>query len=144
MKVWSDSRTPGQIVDAKVDDQTVEVTEAWTGPQVAWKMARGYDGAFGRGINRLWIWLTFSVVFLVGLADFRRIASVRNLDLLVLLSFSVPLYFFNIGHVFTAMPLVYRALAYLLGRMTWIGARGGAGRRGPSGRSGHCSRRPCS
>ena len=23
------------------------VTEAWTGPQVAWKMARGYDGAFG-------------------------------------------------------------------------------------------------
>jgi len=127
VKVWSDLPDAGQIVDAKVDDQTGEVSEAWTGPQVAWKMARGYDGAFGREINRLWVWLVFSVVFLVGLADFRRIASVRNLDLLVLLSFSASLYFFNIGDVFTAMPLVYPALAYLLGRMIWIGARGRGG-----------------
>ena len=127
VKIWSDLPDAGQIVDAKVDDQTAEVTEAWTGPQVAWKMARGYDGAFGRGINRLWVWLTFCVVFLVGLADFRRIASVRNLDLLVLLSFSASLYFFNIGDVFTAMPLVYPALAYLLGRMIWVGVRGRGG-----------------
>jgi hypothetical protein len=87
-------------------------------------MARGYKGAFGRGINDPWIWLTFCVVFLVGLADLRRVASVRNLDLLVLLSFSVSLYYFNIGHVFTAMPLVYPPLLYLLGRMVWIGWRG--------------------
>jgi hypothetical protein len=127
VKVWSDLPDAGQIVDAKVDDATGKVTEAWTGPQVAWKMARGYDGAFGRGINHPWIWLTFCVVFLLGLADFRRAVSVRNLDLLVLLSFSASLYFFNIGHVFTAMPLVYPAFAYLLARMIWIGARGRGG-----------------
>jgi len=124
VKIWSDLPDAGQIVDAKVDDATGEVTEAWTGPQVAWKMARGYKGAFGRGINDPWIWLTFCVVFLVGLADFRRIASVRNLDLLVLLSFSISLYYFNIGHVFTAMPLVYPPIAYLLGRMAWVGWKG--------------------
>jgi hypothetical protein len=124
VKVWSDLPDAGQIVDAKVDDATGEVTEAWTGPQVAWKMARGYKGAFGRAINDPWIWLTFSVVFLLGLADFRRLVSVRNLDLLVLLSFSISLYFFNAGDIFTAVPLVYPPLAYLLGRMLWIGARG--------------------
>jgi hypothetical protein len=124
VKIWSDLPDAGQIVDAKVDDTTGAVTEAWTGPQVAWKMARGYKGAFGRGINDPWIWLTLCVVFLVGLADFRRLVSVRNLDLLVLLSFSCSLYFFNIGHVFTAMPLVYPPLAYLLGRMIWVGWRG--------------------
>jgi hypothetical protein len=124
VKIWSDLPDAGQIVDAKVDDTSGAVTEAWTGPQVAWKMARGYKGAFGRGINDPWIWLTFCVVFLVGLADFRRIVSLRNLDLLVLLSFSVSLYFFNIGHVFTAMPLVYPTIAYLLGRMIWVGWRG--------------------
>ena len=126
VSIWSDLPDAGEIVSAKVDDATGEVTEAWTGPQVAWRMARGSDGAFGRDINHPWIWMTFCVVFLVGLADFRRLASVRNLDLLVLLSFSVSLYFFNIGDVFTAMPLAYPPLAYLLGRMIWVGARGRA------------------
>ncbi len=126
VKVWSDLPDAGQIVDAKVDDATGAVTEAWTGPQVAWKMARGYKGAFGRGINDPWVWLTFCVVFFVGLADFRRILSIRNLDLLVLLSFSISLYYFNIGHVFTAMPLVYPPIAYLLGRMAWVGWKGRA------------------
>jgi len=36
------------------------VTESWTGPQVAWKMARGYEGAFGGDeINSLPVWLAF-------------------------------------------------------------------------------------
>jgi hypothetical protein len=126
VKIWSDLPDAGQIVDAKVEDSTGKVTEAWTGPQVAWKMARGYKGAFGRAINDLWIWLMFCVVFLIGLADLRRPLSVRNLDLAVLLSFSLSLYYFNIGHVFTAMPLVYPPLLYLLGRMVWIGWRGRA------------------
>ena len=29
----------------------------WTGPQIAWKMARGYPGAFGRKVNALYVWL---------------------------------------------------------------------------------------
>src|SRR4029079_7359697 len=52
VKVWSDLPDAGQIVDAKVDDQTAEVTEAWTGPQVAWKRARGDRRDLGRGNHR--------------------------------------------------------------------------------------------
>ena len=97
------------------------MTEAWTGPQVAWKMARGDDGAFGgRQINSLPIWLGFCVIFFLGLADLRRPLSVRNLDLLVLLSFSVSLWFFNRGDIFTSVPLAYPPMLYLLGRMVWI------------------------
>jgi hypothetical protein len=123
--VWSSLPEAGQIVSARVEDSTGRVTEAWTGPQVAWKMARGYTGAFGREINNAWIWLAFCAVFFLGLADFRRVLSMRNLDLAVLLSFSLSLYYFNHGRVFSAMPLVYPPLLYLLGRMIWIGARGG-------------------
>ena len=45
VKAWSGKA--GQIVLGKVDDRTGEVKEAWTGPQVAWSMARGGAGAFG-------------------------------------------------------------------------------------------------
>ena len=37
----------GEIATGKVDDAAGSIVEAWTGPQVAWKMARGYTGAFG-------------------------------------------------------------------------------------------------
>ena len=131
VNVWSSLPDAGQIVKAKVDDGSGEVTEAWTGPQVAWSMARGGKGAFGRKINEPWIWLTFCAVFLLGLADFRRLLSVRNLDLLVLLSFSASLVYFNRGQIFTAMPLVYPPLLYLLARMVWIGRHG----RGSAARS---------
>jgi hypothetical protein len=124
VKVWSDLPDAGQIVLAKVDDSSGAVTEAWTGPQVAWKMARGYDGAFGRKINNPWVWGALSVVFFLGLANLRRPLSVRNLDLLVLLSFTASLYFFNEGEVFTAMPLAYPPMLYLLGRMAWVGWKG--------------------
>ena len=112
----------GEIAQGKVDDGTTAVTEAWTGPQVAWKMARGYDGAFGgRKINSVPVWLAFCIVFLLGLADFRRPLSLRNLDLLVVLSFSASLWYFNHGDIFTSVPLAYPPLAYLLGRCVWIG-----------------------
>ena len=78
-------------------------------------MARGYDGAFGRKINNPWIWGGLCLVFFLGLANLRQPLSVRNLDLLVLLSFGISLYFFNQGEVFTAMPLAYPPLLYLLG-----------------------------
>lgn len=124
VKVWSSLPEAGEVAVARVDDASGAVTEAWTGPQVAWKMARGYKGAFGRKINEPWIWVPLCAVFLLGLADLRRPLSVRNLDLLVLLSFSVSLLFFNRGNVFAAMSLAYPPLAYLLGRMAWIGWRG--------------------
>src|SRR5512132_2289659 len=128
--VWSGPA--GEIATGKVADASGRVTEAWTGPQVAWKMARGSPGAFGgKTINRVPVWLAICAVFRRGLVDWGRPLSVRTLDLLVLLSFSVSLWFFNKGDVFTSMPLVYPAFAYLLARMVWIGVRG----RGPSRRA---------
>src|SRR3989440_467098 len=127
IKVWTSIDKVGEVATGRVQDSTGVVTEAWTGPQVAWKMARGYPGAFGgKEINSLPIWLGFCAAFLIGLADFRRPLSLRNLDLLALLSFSLSLWYFNKGHVFTAMPLVYPPLVYLLGRMVWSGWRGRA------------------
>ncbi|HEX6679763.1 MAG TPA: hypothetical protein VF063_03875 [Gaiellaceae bacterium] len=124
IKVWTSVDSVGEVATGRVEDATGKVIEAWTGPQVAWKMARGSPGAFGgKQINSLPIWLGLCAAFLFGLADFRRPLSVRNLDLIALLSFSVSLWYFNKGHVFTAMPIVYPALFYLLGRMIWSGLR---------------------
>ena len=62
----------GEIATGKVDDSSRRVTEAWTGPQVAWKMARGYDGAFGgKSINRIDVWLALCADLLIGLVDCR-------------------------------------------------------------------------
>jgi hypothetical protein len=120
VKVWWGEA--GQIADGKVEDRSARVTEAWTGPQVAWKMARGGPGAFGgRDINKPFVWFGFCVLFLVGLADLRRPVSLRNLDLLALLSFAASLWFFNRGDIFTSVPLAYPPLLYVIARMTWIG-----------------------
>jgi hypothetical protein len=120
-------REAGEIATGTVDDRTGSVEEAWTGPQVAWKMARGYEGAFGgKTLNRVPVWLAFCAAFLIGLADFRRPLSWRNLDLLALLSFSISLRFFNGGDIFTSAPLAYPPMLYLLARMVWIGFRGRA------------------
>jgi hypothetical protein len=115
----------GEIATGRVDDASGVVTEAWTGPQVAWKMARGGDGAFGgRKINSYAVWLGFCVIFLLGLVDWRRPLSWRTLDLVALLSFSVSLWFFNRGDVLTSVPLAYPPLVYLIGRGMWIGLTG--------------------
>src|SRR6476620_8634790 len=125
IKVWTSIDKVGEVATGRVQDATGQVTEAWTGPQVAWKMARGYKGAFGgKEINSLPVWLGFCAAFLIGLADFRRPLSRRNLYLFVRVSFSVSLWYFNMGHVFTAMPLVYPPLVYLLARMVWSVRRG--------------------
>ena len=120
VKAWSGAA--GQVVQAVVEDSTGTVTEAWTGPQVAWKMARGREGAFGgKTLLKPYVWLAFCLVFLLGLADLRRPLSTRNLDLLALLGFTVSLAFFDRGEIFRSVPLVYPVLAYLLARGLWVG-----------------------
>src|SRR5712691_1796489 len=127
IKVWWGKA--GEIATGRVDDASGVVTEAWTGPQVAWKMARGYSGAFGgRKLNSYSVWLGFCALFLLGLADWRRPLSLRNLDLVALLSFSVSLWFFNRGNIFASAPLAYPPLVYLIGRGLWIGITGRATR----------------
>ncbi|MEP7223718.1 MAG: hypothetical protein ABI783_02005 [Actinomycetota bacterium] len=118
----------GQVAQVVVEDTTGRISESWTGPQVAWKMARGRAGAFGgKTLLKPYVWLAFCLIFLVGLADLRRPLSVRNLDLLVLLAFSISLAFFNRGEIFRSVPLVYPVLGYLLMRGLWVGSGRRAG-----------------
>ena len=123
VKIWSGKA--GEIAQGRVDDASGYVLEAWTGPQVAWGMARGSPGAFGgKTINNPWLWSVFCLIFFLGLADLRRPISLRNLDLLVLLSPTASLWFFNHGDVFTAAPLIYPVLVWVVVRGIWIGVTG--------------------
>jgi hypothetical protein len=100
-----------------ITDLSGRVVEQWTGFQVAWTMARGYPGAFGRHVNALYVWLPMCALFMLPFFDFRRPFSLLHLDLLVLLSFSVSLAFFNHAHIYASVPLAYPPLLYLLARM---------------------------
>jgi hypothetical protein len=114
-----------------INDLSGRVVEQWTGFQVAWSMARGYPGAFGRHVNALYIWLPLCVLFMLPFFDFRRPFSLLHLDLLALLSFSVSLAFFNHAHIYASVPLAYPPLLYLLARMLALLRRSRAGRRPP-------------
>jgi hypothetical protein len=114
-----------EIAQVYVSDDTGRVTEAWTGPQVAWTMARGYAGAFGRKVNSPWVWIPLTVLFLIPFLDPRRPLRMRHLDLAVLVAFGVSVAFFNDANIDVSVPLAYPLLAYLLGRMLWIGLRRG-------------------
>ena len=107
-----------------VDPVSGEVRESWTGYQVAWKMARGYSGAFGHKLDAPYVFLPLCVLFLLGLVDWRRPWRVAHLDLLVLLGFGVSHFFFNRAEIGVSVPLQYPVLIYLLVRCLWIGFRG--------------------
>jgi hypothetical protein len=108
-----------------VDPRTGRVRESWTGYQVAWKMARGYSGAFGHKLNAPYVFLPLCAIFLLGLVDWRRRWRVANLDLVVLLGFGVSNFFFNRAEIGVSVPLQYIPLVYLFVRALWIGLRGG-------------------
>jgi hypothetical protein len=112
-----------EVAQARVDDQLGIVLEAWTGHQVAWSMARGYEGAFGRKLNAPYVWIPLCVLFLLPFVDPRRPFRLLHLDLLVLLGFGVSHYFFNRGEIGVSVPLVYPVLLYLLARLLWSGLR---------------------
>src|SRR5262249_47628411 len=66
VNVWSGEA--GEVATGRVADADGHVVEAWTGPQVAWKMARGRPGAFGGKLLTSWpVWLGLSAIFLLGL-----------------------------------------------------------------------------
>lgn len=119
----------GQVI---LDDLSGRVTEQWTGFQVPWTMARGYPGAFGRHVNSLYVWLPLCVLFFAPFFDFRRPLSLLHLDLLVLLSLSVSLAYFNHAHIYASVPLAYPPLLYLLARMLALLRRPRAARRAPA------------
>jgi hypothetical protein len=125
------SRKGKEIGQVIIADHNGKVLEQWTGFQIAWSMARGYPGAFGRHVNALYIWIPLCVLFLVPFFDWRKPLRLLHLDLLVLLSFSVSLAYFNHADIYASTPLVYPPLVYLLVRMLVL-AR--VGRRGAPSR----------
>jgi hypothetical protein len=125
---YFDKTPPGaprrEIAQVLVDDGSGRVIEAWTDYQVAWSMARGYPGAFGRIVNAPWVWIPLALLFVAPFL--RRPWRMLHLDLLVLSAFSASTAFFNAARIDVSVPLVYPLLAYLLARMLWIGLRRGA------------------
>src|ERR1700691_5411926 len=101
-------------------DYSGHVLEQWTGFQIAWTMARGYPGAFGRHVNALYIWLPMCLLFFLPFFDFRRPFSLLHLDLLMLLSFSVSLAFFNHANIWASVPLSYPPRLLLLVPAPWL------------------------
>jgi hypothetical protein len=118
------SRTGKEIGLVIVSDRSGRVIEQWTGLQFAWPMARGDPGAFGEHVNALYVWLPLCVLFMLPFFDFRRPLRLLHLDLLMLLSFSVSLAFFNHAHIYASVPLAYPPLLYLLARMLALLRRG--------------------
>jgi hypothetical protein len=117
-----------EVVQVIVGDLSGEIEESWTGHQIAWRMARGYEGAFGRKLNAPYVWLPLCAIFVLGLLDWRRLRRVAHLDLLVVVGgFGLSHYFFNRGEIGLSVPLAYPALIYLMARMLWVAFRGGGG-----------------
>jgi hypothetical protein len=123
VSLFSAGKRPKELAQLYVDDASGTVTEAWTGFQVAWTMARGYDGAFGRKVNAPWVWIPLTLLFVAPFFDVRRPFRMLHLDLLVLAAFGVSVAFFNEAKIGISVPIVYPLLAYLLGRALWIGLR---------------------
>jgi len=140
------TRKGKELIQVYIEDVTRKVTEAWTGFQVAWTMARGYSGSFGHNLNHPWVWLPLCVLFLAPFLPLpRRRArhpaspesawgkssgsrrrrgrwswsgwSLLHLDLLMLLGFSISLAYFNNANLGLSVPLAYPFLVYLLVRM---------------------------
>ena len=112
-----------ELAQAIVDDRFGAVTESWTGYQVAWRMARGYPGAFGRKFNAIYVWLPLGLLFLAPFVDLRRPFRLLHLDLLVLVGFVVSHLFFEQGNIGVSVPLAYPVLGYLFVRMVLAGFR---------------------
>ncbi len=113
-----------EVVQVVIDPSSGNIVESWTGYQVAWRMARGYPGAFGRMVNAPYIWLPLCAIFVLGLLDWRRPFRLAHIDLLVIVAgFGLSQYLFNQGNIGWSVPLAYPPLLYLLARALWLGFR---------------------
>ena len=110
-----------EIAQVGVDDETWQLNYVWTGDQVAWRMARGDYGAYGKHANYPYVWGPLALLFALAFWRTDKLYSLRNLDLLALLSFLVSHGFFRVGETYPAVLLWYPPLLYLLARTLLLG-----------------------
>ena len=118
MSWFSDTKPQRELLQVYVDDNTGAVTQAWTGLPGGVDDGARLSGRLRPPRQRL-------VHLAPALHPVRRARSSRgaaarsllHLDLLVLLSFSVSLAFFNHAKIGLSVPLVYPPLIYLMVRM---------------------------
>ena len=110
-----------EIAQVEVDDETWQLNYVWTGDQVAWRMARGDYGAYGKHANYPYVWGPLALLFALAFWRTDKLYSLRNLDLLALLSFLVSHGFFRVGETYPAVLLWYPPLLYLLARTLLLG-----------------------
>jgi len=129
---FSSGRHQVELAQVYIDDATGSVTQVWTGFQVAWTMARGYAGAFGRRVNAWYVWIPLCVLFIAPFLPWRRRRlpgggrerrawSLLHVDLLALLGLSISLALFNHAKIGLSTPAIYPFMLYLLVRMLLLG-----------------------
>ena len=129
---FSPGRNQVELAQVYIDDATGSVTQVWTGFQVAWSMARGYSGAFGRRVNAWYVWIPLCVLFIAPFLPWRRRRlpdggrerrawSLLHVDLLALLGLSISLALFNNAKIGLSTPAIYPFMVYLLVRMLLLG-----------------------
>ena len=137
---FSSGKKQVELAQVYLDDTTASVTQVWTGFQVAWSMARGYPGAFGRRVNAWYVWIPLCVLFIAPFLPWRRRRlpgggrerrawSLLHVDLLALLGLSISLALFNNAKIGLSTPAIYPFLLYLLVRMLLLGFGRGRPRR---------------
>jgi hypothetical protein len=110
-----------EISRVGVDDDTWQLNYVWTGDQVGWHMARGDYGAYGKQANYWYVWGPMALLFAAAFWRTDRLFSLRNLDIVALLSFLISHGFFRIGDTYPAVLLWYPPLLYLLARTLLMG-----------------------
>ena len=110
-----------EIVRVGIDDDTWVLNYVWTGDQVGWQMARGESGAYGKQANYWYVWGPMALAFALIFIRLDKPFSLRNLDVLVLLSFLISHGFFRLGFSHEAVLLWYPPLIYLLVRTLLMG-----------------------
>lgn len=116
---WGHDRK--EVARVGVNDTSWDLDYAWVGDQVGWAMARGEEGAYGKQANYFYIWGPMALVFALAFLRTDKLFSVRNLDVLALLSFLISHAFFREGIVFEAVVLWYPPLIYLFIRTLLMG-----------------------
>ncbi len=138
VSVWNDTNWfvdftyRGARVAEAVENRAARVLAVWTGPQASLVYARG---DFATEFGHWWVLVPFSLLFVLPFLDPRRLRRLAHLDALAVLSFLVSYLLFDHAKFAAGVWLAYPPLLYLLGRMLWLGVRGGRSRARSAGLS---------